>query len=267
MTSARRLSLAIVAVASAVLASTVAVPNALASSAGSFVSAVNSARSAAGLRAYADESDLTAVAQGQASRMASTHTLFHNPSLATQVHNWRWVGENVGSGPDVTSLMNAFMASPPHKANILDHDFTQIGVGTVTVGGIMWVSMVFRDPMSSGSSSSSGHTTSHSTSHSASHSTGTRSSAAAHPAHAKAKGPTKAALAALAALAARDLPAGVACSAAPTAAARVRDLADVDRTVRLVEQGQLMLKGYQCGRSLPMTGLFDAATLKALAQA
>jgi Cysteine-rich secretory protein family len=252
--------MSVVAVAAAVLASTVAVPSALASSASSFVSLVNSARSSAGLRPYTDQGDLTAVAQGQANRMASTQKLFHNPNLASQVTNWRWVGENVGYGPDVTTLMNAFMASPEHKANILDHDFTQIGVGATVVNGTLWVSMVFRDPMSSGSSP-----TPTPTSHSTGHSSATHTWVPGHPARAKATAKATAHT-----LTARVLPAGVVCSATPTAAARVRDLTGLtaaDHTVRLVEQGQLMLRGFQCGRALPMTGVFDAATLKALAQA
>ena len=50
------------------------------------------------------------------------------------------VGENVGEGPTVTDIHNAFMNSPEHKANILDHDFTQVGVGvSVDKNGIIWV--------------------------------------------------------------------------------------------------------------------------------
>ena len=42
---------------------------------------------------------------GQAQRMASPQKrLYHNPSLATQVKSWKYVGENVGYGPDVATL-------------------------------------------------------------------------------------------------------------------------------------------------------------------
>jgi uncharacterized protein YkwD len=39
------------------------------------------------------------------------------------------------------------MHSPEHKANILDRDYTQVGIGAVTVNGRVWVAEVFRRPM------------------------------------------------------------------------------------------------------------------------
>ena len=67
--------------------------------------------------------------------MASSNTLKHNPNLTSQVKGWHYVGENVGVGGDVSSLHAAFMASAPHKANILDKDYTQIGVGVAMLVG------------------------------------------------------------------------------------------------------------------------------------
>src|SRR5262249_12018393 len=122
-----------------------------ASTASSFVSLVNSARASHGLHGYAVSSQLTSVALGQAERMASQQRLYHNPSLSSQVTNWKYVGENVGYGPDVSTLFTAFMNSARHRANILDHDFTQSGVGAVTKNGTIWVSMVFKEPMSGSS--------------------------------------------------------------------------------------------------------------------
>ena len=121
------------------------------------LSAVNSARAANGLRPYVLRSDLSSVAYSWSKHMASTGTLAHNPGLTTQISNWRWVGENVGYGPDWKTVMAAFMASPGHRANILDHDFTEIGIGVVVAGGRIWITQDFRQPMSS--SSSSGTTT------------------------------------------------------------------------------------------------------------
>ena len=140
----RRLWLTAAAAAGTLLVSLVLVPTASASSSSSFVSLVNSARASHGLQGYAVSSQLTSVALGQAERMASQQRLYHNPSLASQVTSWKYVGENVGYGPDVATLFQAFMNSSPHRANILDHDFTQIGVGAVTKNGTLWVSMVFR---------------------------------------------------------------------------------------------------------------------------
>jgi Cysteine-rich secretory protein family len=142
-----------------------------------FISDMNSARQANGLRPYAVASDLTSVARSHSEQMASRQSLYHNPSLTTQVSNWQAVGENVGEGPTVADIHQAFMNSPEHRANILDHDFTQVGVGvTVDGNGIVWVTEDFRQPMSS-SSTRSTTTTTHRTTTATTHTTSTRPTA------------------------------------------------------------------------------------------
>ena len=117
-----------------------------------FVAKMNAARESAGLRPYSVASDLTSVARQHSAQMASKQELYHNPNLTSQVQNWQAVGENVGEGPTVSDIHNAFMQSPEHKANILDHDFTQVGVGVVVdKNGIIWVTEDFRQPMRSAS--------------------------------------------------------------------------------------------------------------------
>ena len=260
MFSPRRLWMAALAVAVAVIASLLAPPGAFASSSGSFISLVNSARASAGLHGYAVYSDLTAVAQGQAQRMAAQQRLYHNPALASQVTNWQYVGENVGYGPDVTTLFNAFMHSAPHRANILDHDFTQIGVGEVTVNGTIWVSMVFRDPMYSTGGGSTSHTTHRSTAKAAQVTTG-RAAAG----HARAAAAARARLSPPAGSPATfGQQPGMVCAATPATADRARDVGDLDRSARLLESAELVVRGFQCGRNLPMTGVLDEATLHAL---
>ena len=120
-------------------------------SSGQFVSLTNSARSNHGVHSLATSGDLASIAQRQAQRRADKGQLFHNPNLASEVHNWQKLGENVGYGPDAQAIHNAFMNSPPHRANILDRDFTQIGVGVVVKNGVVWVSEVFRQPEGSAS--------------------------------------------------------------------------------------------------------------------
>jgi uncharacterized protein YkwD len=112
-----------------------------------FTSHINQARADRGIPRLAVSADLVRVARGQAARMASQNLLYHNPNLTTEVTNWRWVGENVGYGPDALTVVVAFMESAPHKANILDRDYTQVGVGAVTVGDRVWVAEVFRRPL------------------------------------------------------------------------------------------------------------------------
>ena len=125
-----------------------------------FVAKMNAARQAAGLRPYAVASDLTSVARQHSAQMAAKQSLYHNPNLTTQVQNWQAVGENVGEGPTVSDIHTAFMNSPEHRANILDHDFTQVGVGvSVDKNGIIWVTEDFREPMHATSTSTSTHKT------------------------------------------------------------------------------------------------------------
>ena len=133
-----------------------------------FVAKMNAARAADGLRPYTVASDLTTIARAHSEQMASKQLLYHNPDLTTQVQNWQAVGENVGEGPSVSDVHTAFMNSPEHRANILDHDFTQVGVGvTVDSNGIVWVTEDFREPMRTVSSGTATSGSSGTTTHSA----------------------------------------------------------------------------------------------------
>ena len=112
-----------------------------------FTAKLNHARASRGIPRLALNSDLVRVARDQAARMAARSVLYHNPRLTQDVTNWRWVGENVGYGPDALTVHVAFMQSPGHRANILDRDYTQVGIGSVVVNGRVWVAEVFRQPM------------------------------------------------------------------------------------------------------------------------
>ena len=112
-----------------------------------FTAKLNHARAARGIPKLALNSELVRVAREQAARMAARSVLYHNPRLTQDVTNWRWVGENVGYGPDALTVHVAFMQSPGHRANILDRDYTQVGIGSVVVNGRVWVAEVFRQPM------------------------------------------------------------------------------------------------------------------------
>jgi uncharacterized protein YkwD len=112
-----------------------------------FTAKLNYARATRGIPRLHTRAILTEVAREQANRMADRNTLYHNPSLTTDVPHWRWVGENVGYGPDAITIHVAFMQSPGHRANILDRDYTQVGVGAVVRDGRVWVAEVFRRPL------------------------------------------------------------------------------------------------------------------------
>lgn len=130
---------------------------------GDIFSAVNSARSSAGLPAYAYASDLATAARGQAERMAASGKLYHNPNLSSEVGGWSRISENVAYAGDWRSAHDVLMNSPDHRAQILDSGYTQMGVGTaVSDDGTFWVAEVFRTP-SGATASPSGTGTSDST--------------------------------------------------------------------------------------------------------
>jgi hypothetical protein len=102
---------------------------------GQFISRINSLRASKGLSQLQVSGELTGVARRWTDRMVEAGQISHNPNLASEVGgNWTKLGENVGVGYDVDSLMQAFINSPAHYRNLVDPDWTHLGVG-VTVAG------------------------------------------------------------------------------------------------------------------------------------
>src|SRR3954471_7521260 len=104
---------------------------------------INNVRRANGLRALVVVPGATAVARRWAWRLARAQALSHNPNLVGALQNagsaaWTSIAENVGEGSsaDPTSLFQAYMASPPHRANILDPGARYLGVGVVERSGV-----------------------------------------------------------------------------------------------------------------------------------
>lgn len=113
----------------------------------SFVAALNDVRARQGLAPLQVHGELVGVARAWADTMANGGEIWHNPDLAGQVTApWTVVGENVGVGGDVRQLVDAFVASRAHYANIVDARYDWIGVG-VTWGadGRMYTAHVFMD--------------------------------------------------------------------------------------------------------------------------
>src|SRR3954447_23370953 len=82
--------------------------------------------------------------------LARVQALSHTPSLVGALQNagsaaWTEIAENVGEGSsaDPTSLFQAYMASPPHRANILDPGARYLGVGVVERSGVAWNTLDF----------------------------------------------------------------------------------------------------------------------------
>lgn len=109
-----------------------------------FVAAINQLRMSQGLNALSVDGNLAGIAQDWANSMALADGISHRADLRSGVTgNWQTLGENVGVGPTVSSLMDAFIASPGHYKNLVDPRFTHVGVGTVRVGGILYTAHEF----------------------------------------------------------------------------------------------------------------------------
>jgi hypothetical protein len=109
-------------------------------------SLVAGARRADGIPALRPDPALAEIAQAHAERMRDAHQIFHNEDLAAglAVLDWEWAGENVGRGPTVRAIQDAFMASHAHRDNILDARFTVLGIGVATDGdGTYFVTQLF----------------------------------------------------------------------------------------------------------------------------
>jgi hypothetical protein len=95
-----------------------------------FVAQINSIRASNGLAPLAVYGELHSVARSWTDQMVDAGGISHNPNLAGDVSaNWTKLGENVGVGSSVSSLMQAFVASPAHYKNIVDPAYNYIGVG------------------------------------------------------------------------------------------------------------------------------------------
>lgn len=101
-----------------------------------FVARINALRTSKGLGQLETNPELVGIARDWARKMADADEISHNPDLAGLVKaDWRKLGENVGVGMTVASLHDAFVNSPAHYRNLVDPEFTAIGVGVVVGRG------------------------------------------------------------------------------------------------------------------------------------
>ncbi len=94
-----------------------------------FVVLINQLRASVGAPPLTVHPDLVRVARGWTSKMKANGAISHNPNLSAEVSaDWRKLGENVGVGPDVQILHDAFVKSPAHYRNLVDPAFDQVAV-------------------------------------------------------------------------------------------------------------------------------------------
>ncbi len=106
------------------------------------------ARADAGRSALREDPAYDQVARAWAFHQARTGTMAHNPDyvrqIAAAVPSWRRVTENVGYAPTAARLHSAYMASPGHRANILDTGVQRVGIGCVRdANGRLWSTVNF----------------------------------------------------------------------------------------------------------------------------
>ena len=89
--------------------------------------------------------ELSRYAKRHSQDMADAGVLFHTTDLAAKLKGKHWsIGaENVGVAPTLRALEDMFMASTPHRRNILNREFDHFAVGVVESGGNVWVTVIF----------------------------------------------------------------------------------------------------------------------------
>ena len=108
---------------------------------------VNQRRKENGLAELTYRNDIQDAANIRANEIISTfsHTRPDGSSCFTAVTvNYYAIGENIASGQkNVQEVMNAWMNSPGHRANILSKQFTGIAVGVVQYQGVSYWVQIF----------------------------------------------------------------------------------------------------------------------------
>jgi len=123
---------------------------------GEVVDRTNAERVRRGLRALTVDQRLAAAAQAHSADMVRRAFFAHESPDGRQVwdravaagYAYRKVAENIAAGQRTAEeVVRGWMGSPGHRANILDSDLTQIGVGRADGGsyGVYWT-QVFGTP-------------------------------------------------------------------------------------------------------------------------
>ncbi len=109
------------------------------------LSLINQERNGQGLPSYSSDSRLVAAARGHSADMACNEFFSHTGSdgsssgdrATAQGYSWSWVGENIFAGSSATpqDAFDWWMNSGPHRANLLNSNYQDIGIGYVYLAG------------------------------------------------------------------------------------------------------------------------------------
>jgi len=126
---------------------------------GAIVDLTNAQRSSAGLPQFRVSAQLMQAAQLHADQMARLQRMEHELSgaqyprpadrLAAVAYRWSTYGENIAMGQSsAAAVMDSWMQSSGHRANILNGAFREIGVGYARdSGGRPYYVQVFATPL------------------------------------------------------------------------------------------------------------------------
>lgn len=105
---------------------------------GQVIDAINKARKAAGLPVLKKDDTLSRTAQAKADDMVKRRYFDHNTPtgvpfetpILSAGYDYQYVGENLAAEfSALDSLVRAWLASPSHRANIMDAHFAETGIG------------------------------------------------------------------------------------------------------------------------------------------
>jgi len=109
-----------------------------------FLALTNQLRVSHGLGTLATNGELVSIARRWSANMAAAGANSHNMNLPNEVSvYWNKLGENVGTGYDVSSIQTAFINSPHHYENLVDPSYNYVGIGVVDSGGKIYVTVDF----------------------------------------------------------------------------------------------------------------------------
>jgi uncharacterized protein YkwD len=90
---------------------------------------------------------LAAYAKSHSEAMADKGYIYHSTGdqlrKALEGYKWELGGENVGVGASLESLEEAFMASDPHRKNILRRVYDHAAVGIARADDRIWITVIF----------------------------------------------------------------------------------------------------------------------------
>jgi uncharacterized protein YkwD len=112
---------------------------------GEMLQLINDARERNDRKALELDVELSKYARRHSQDMADAGGLFHTANLAAKLKDVHWssAGENIGTGGSLANIKDAFMASKPHRQNVLNRDFDHVAIGVVESGRTFWVTVIF----------------------------------------------------------------------------------------------------------------------------